>query len=86
MEVKFNTDIISVAPSTVRPVKSRPAAEASAEAAFVDSARLDQAMNEAPDIRPEAVQRGKELIGSVQYPPVETMNKIARLLALEIKQ
>jgi len=44
--------------------------------------RLTPALAETPDMRPEAVARARELIEDVHYPPAETTQRIARLLAL----
>jgi hypothetical protein len=47
---------------------------------------LDQALASVPDVRPEVVERARNLVNLVQYPPAETMRKIARLLAMEIER
>ena len=40
-----------------------------------------QALTEMPDVRPEQVARGKALIADPNYPSLEQLKKIARVLA-----
>ncbi len=53
---------------------------------FVNSvAKLeDELLKTEGEIRPEVVQRGKELLKSETYPPLETVVKIANLLGNRI--
>jgi hypothetical protein len=44
--------------------------------------RLTRALAATPDMRPEAVARARELIEAVHYPPAETTQRIAHLLAM----
>lgn len=57
----------------------RPAADA---ASFDRSAALNRSLAEVPDTRPEVVERAKQLIADVKYPPIEAISKIADLLAM----
>jgi hypothetical protein len=85
MEVKFNKEI-NVAPPVTRPEKAAPvqARQSDPEPAFDNSRNLDEALSATPDVRTDVVDRARDLVKSPQYPPVETMKKIARLLAVEM--
>jgi len=54
---------------------------------FVNSvAKLEtELLNSEGEIRPDVVQRGKELLKSESYPPLETVVKIANLLGNHIR-
>jgi hypothetical protein len=45
---------------------------------------LTQAISGQPDTRPDRVQRARDLIADVQYPPTEAIEKISHLLALNL--
>jgi len=54
---------------------------------FINSvAELErQLMHTEGEIRPEVIQRGKELLKTENYPPLETVMKIANLIGNEIE-
>lgn len=85
MQIDPNTPITR-APSTAA---TRPPATASAsrEAApkFERASELNRAVEQAPVVRPDAVERARVLIGDVKYPPDEAINSIAKLLALRMQ-
>jgi hypothetical protein len=37
-------------------------------------------------VRSDVVQHGRELVGKVAYPPIETMRRISTLLAIEMNK
>jgi hypothetical protein len=89
MEVQLNTNVNSVAAAAGSARSKKADVQAtSSEAAFEDSAALNAALQQTPDVRPEAVARGKALVEteSKNYPPVETINKIAALLAVKLDE
>ena len=53
-------------------------------ALFVGSQALDELLQATPDVRPEMVARGKQLLETTSYPPEETIQRISKLLALNI--
>jgi hypothetical protein len=57
------------------------AAERTDEAIFSRHDALDRAQQDNPDVRPEEVERTRDLFTSVQYPPVQLIHRISRLLA-----
>lgn len=67
---------------TVPPLKT--AGDGVDAAAFSRTEALHRALAEMPAVRPEAVARARQLLGQPQYPPLETIRGIARLLALPL--
>lgn len=60
------------------------AGNASDTAQFDHAAALDSAIKATPDIRAAEVERARDLIVDVAYPPDEIINRIASLLALKM--
>ena len=85
MEVKANQNVDVASRVIVNQTKPRPAAVGSDTTSFTRVAALDEALQATPAVRPEAVARAKELIGDVKYPPADTINGIATLLALKLQ-
>lgn len=48
------------------------------------SAALNRALRETPPTRPEEVERARQLVASPTYPPQETIQSLAHLLAMMI--
>ena len=55
------------------------------DVSLTGSAALEKSLHDTPDSRPEAVQKARQLINDVQYPPQETIKKISHLLAIKLK-
>lgn len=53
-------------------------------AQFDRAAALNRALADTPDLRANEVERARELIGDVSYPPAETIQRIASLLATNL--
>jgi hypothetical protein len=84
MQVHPNNGIHAAEKATVKPpAASRPSAT-TGSASFRESEALHAALRETPDVRTEAVAWAQDLIGDVQYPPLETIRGIAALLALHL--
>jgi hypothetical protein len=64
-----------------QPAKAKEAADG---VSFGNSAALDGALQNVPGSRPEEVDRARNLIGDVNYPPQETIKKISTLLAIHL--
>lgn len=52
---------------------------------FSQTDALRGAMDNLPRSRPDKIQRAKELIGDVNYPPAQTIRKISDLLAVKMQ-
>lgn len=85
MEIKLNRNIDSVARVVSTPAKaSRPIDTGSALSVFENSRALEARLGAIPDVRTEVVETGRRLIGDPAYPPRETIQRIATLLAMEL--
>jgi hypothetical protein len=82
MEIKPSNSYSQIPPAEARPVR-RAVQETTEGGEFAGTAALQRALDATPDVRPEAVARGQALAKSDQYPPAETMQRLARLFALE---
>ena len=56
-------------------------ATSSEGASFDGAAALNRALADTPDLRADQVERARLLIGNVNYPPAQTIRRIASLLA-----
>ena len=63
----------------------RPRAEAADQVMFHSIEKVRAALDEEPGVRAEVVERGRELMTHVQYPPAELINGLARLLAEQLR-
>ena len=52
---------------------------------FKNAELLHRLLQETPDVRPEAVARGKALMADPNYPSEEILQRIAELLASKLK-
>jgi len=51
---------------------------------FHDAEALNEALQEQKEVREAKVEKALNLIGQVQWPPAETIRRIANLLAMKI--
>jgi hypothetical protein len=81
MEIDTNINVSAV--NKLIPTKrSSPAAQAvPADNSFASSAALEGALKSIPDVRAAAVDRARQLIADPNYPPAETISKLASFLA-----
>lgn len=49
---------------------------------FKATEALNKALERTPDVRPEKVEKARQDVGQVEYPPRETIQRLAQLLAL----
>jgi hypothetical protein len=84
MKIELNTSRIM--PVGALPGLAMPAQAAAAQdqTVFAGTEALREEMTKIPDVRPEAVERGKALIASINYPPPYAVDRIASLLALNV--
>jgi hypothetical protein len=64
--------------------KSRVQSRGSSDISFEQSASLNAALEATPDSRADVVSRAEELVALSSYPPPETINRIANLLAANL--
>jgi len=84
MEVNLNSNLTPVPRPNGPQSTAKRAPEASDDTHFVQAEALDKALSNTPEVRPEVVARAKQLIADVNYPPTETMHKLANLLAIHL--
>lgn len=53
-------------------------------AAFASSAALEAALKDIPDVRPEAVDRARDLISDPNYPSADTISRLSTFLATNL--
>jgi len=85
MEIEFNPGRVpKVEPSqtAARPNATAPADKTS----FPDSAALQAKLKNISDVRPEKVAYAKGLVSDSQYPPDDVLDRIAVLLAINVKE
>lgn len=87
MEIEFNPGRLSES-GTNNPVTRRVSTSASDAAAlpYERTQALEQSLRDAPQVRPEVVERAKSLVNDVKYPPAEVLDRIATLLAIHVNQ
>jgi hypothetical protein len=85
MEIKINRNVDSVTRVFSTGAKaSRPIDADSALSVFENSRALEARLEAIPDVRMGAVEHGRRLVGDPAYPPRETIQRIASLLAMEM--
>ena len=84
MEIKWNSNIDPVVRAGPSPIKARAPQAGTDSVAFDQVEVLDQALRATAAGRPEMIGRARQLIGNVKYPPEETIQRIATLLAMSL--
>jgi hypothetical protein len=84
MEVNIN-NVDAAQRVIVSQARSRRAPLETDTTSFYRVAELDRSLQATPVVRPEAVERAKALISDVKYPPADTIQGIAALLALKLE-
>jgi hypothetical protein len=85
MEIEFNPGRVpQVEPNQTA---ARPSAVAPADAtSFAVSAALQDKLKNIPDVRPDKVAYAKSLVSDAKYPPNDVLDRIAILLAINVKE
>ena len=84
MQIKPNAQVESLPPVVVSQSRPRAASEPVDEVALNQSQALDQRLQDEPEVRADRVAHAKELVSGINYPPQETISKIANLLAMNL--
>jgi hypothetical protein len=85
MEVEFNAGLTGSNPVSQSPVRRQPAPPTDNAMSFEYTQSLEQTVKETPTVRPEVVNRAAALLSDVNYPSDETLNRVATILAQNIK-
>lgn len=87
MEIKLNSNIDSVARmQNIRSNVPREVQNGTEIPVFENSKALEKQLKDLPEVRTEKLERARSLVGHPQYPPSETMNGLANLLAVHFGQ
>lgn len=89
MEIEFNAGRITDAGVNQSTSSARRQAIPPAEdttMSFERTQALEQALKEAPQVRPDAVVRASALVADADYPSEELLNQMAGLLAKNINR
>ena len=84
MEIKLNAQVDSLPPLAAGKSKPRAVSEPVDQVSLDQSQALDQRLQDEPAVRADKVANAKELVSSINYPPQETIKKIANLLAMNL--
>lgn len=84
MEIRSNYGSQPVNPTSAGKPAVRPGQSNEPAVDFSSSQKLEQQLQSLPDARPEVVQRGRELVSSVNYPAKEGIDRISQLLAIKL--
>lgn len=84
--MEINTNLNAGAAGRIGPSRppAPPAKVVTDEAVFSQSSALSDALNSLPAARVEAVERARNLVEDVHYPPQETIHRISNLLAMHL--
>jgi len=87
MEIKFNPGRITDS-GTSQPIARGPSSPSTSEATGLPHERaqaLEQSLRNAPQARPEVVDRARSLVSDAKYPPDEVLDRVSSLLASHMK-
>jgi hypothetical protein len=81
MEIEFNTSRVARADSGQPVARQQETPSVSDNTSFTATDSLEARLNVLPTVRPEQVDQAKSLLSNPNYPPVELLDRIAKLLA-----
>ena len=84
MEIKLNTNVDPVGRMDRAQPKKVDAQVESEGVAFSRAEKLNQALRDTPEVRTDSVAKGQAVVSQTEYPPKETIKKIATLLAVNL--
>jgi len=84
MEIKLSHNLAAVSRLANGPARPRETQAGGDAAAFDRAEALNQALAATPDVRPEVVARTRALVADANYPPRETIERLATLFALNL--
>lgn len=84
MEIQPNQKAGGINPAVVQRTGVRREEPPREEVSFAGSTAVRRALEEAPDVRVEMIQRARNLVGDPTYPPRETIQRLSHLLAMRL--
>jgi hypothetical protein len=85
MEIDANLNLGPVNNPSQISARTKPEAVPPAENSFANTDSLLGALQNAPDVRPEAVAAGREAVQNDGYPPPDVVKKLANFLAKKLQ-
>jgi hypothetical protein len=85
MEVDFNSSRVPRAEPSQPATRQGATAAATDGTSFEVTAALQDKLKNQPTVRPEKVDQAKMLVSDLKYPPDDVLDRIAVLLAAQIK-
>jgi hypothetical protein len=85
MEIEFNTSRIPQAESGSTITRRDTTSAATDAVSFSTSDSLKSKLNDLSTARPEQVAKAKELVADGKYPPDDILDRVAVLLAINVK-
>ncbi len=82
MEVRLETNGVRAPAAPAAKPAEKASKTVEQKVSFNDAEALEKALQETPEVRTDVVDNAKRLIGDPTYPPRETLQKIAHLLAI----
>jgi len=86
MEIEFNTSRIASRDATQSVARPDAGPVAADNASFPNATSLDAQLRELANVRPDKIVLAKSLLADTNYPPLELLDRIAHLLAVNTKQ
>lgn len=86
MEIDFNTNRVPKAEPSQPASRQDAPVPATDGTSFQATATLQDKLNNMSSVRPEQVERAKQLVSDAKYPPGYVLDRIAVLLAIHINQ
>jgi hypothetical protein len=81
MQVNLTTNPGATVRGVEQSLAARPVERPVDQAEFSQFEAINHALDSEPEVRAREVERAKDLFTSVQYPPVQLIHRISRLLA-----
>ncbi len=86
MEIDLNTNRVPQAGAVQVPARRSAVPAQGDNAAFPILQGLQAAMDTIPAVRPDVVARAQALVSSINYPPPQGVDSLAKLLALHLSK
>lgn len=86
MEIEFNPSRVPKPGFDTTVTRSGAPTAASEQTTFTDQRPLQSKLKDIPIVRPDQVEKARELASEGHYPPDWILERIATLLALNLKQ
>jgi hypothetical protein len=84
MDIRLNTNIAAADTGLHASFVRRTPATDETSHPFAQTAQLDHALGATPTVRPEAVEKARQLAAQEHYPPEELVKKLGQLLTANI--